>query len=156
MEHTPILPLEIADALLWRVDGAYVDATFGRGGHSQVLLDRLADNARLLVVDRDPEAIAAAHGLAAADSRVRVAQGRFSELQDLAQEAGFEKVSGVVMDLGVSSPQLDDPDRGFSFRFDAPLDMRMDPESGESAADWLNAADEAELARTFREYAPTP
>jgi 16S rRNA (cytosine1402-N4)-methyltransferase len=152
VEHTPILPLEIADALLWRLDGAYVDATFGRGGHSRVLLDRLADNARLLVVDRDPEAIAAAHGLAAADSRVRVAQGRFSELQDLAQEAGFEKVSGVVMDLGVSSPQLDDPDRGFSFRFDAPLDMRMDPTSGERAADWLNAADEAELARTFREY----
>ena len=152
MEHTAILPLEIAEALLWRTDGAYVDATFGRGGHSRVLLERLAANARLLVVDRDPEAIAAAHSLAATDTRVRVARGRFSELQDLARGAGFETVSGVVMDLGVSSPQLDDPDRGFSFRFDAPLDMRMDPESGQSAADWLNAADEAELARTFREY----
>lgn len=152
MEHTPILPLEIADALLWRPDGAYVDATFGRGGHSRVLLERLAANARLLVVDRDPEAIAAAQGLAAIDARVRVARGRFSELRELARDAGFETASGVVMDLGVSSPQLDDPDRGFSFRFNAPLDMRMDPESGQSAADWLNAADVIELARTFREY----
>lgn len=152
MEHTPILPLEIADALLWRPDGAYVDATFGRGGHSRVLLERLAANARLLVVDRDPEAIAAAQGLAAIDARVRVARGRFSELRELARDAGFETASGVVMDLGVSSPQLDDPDRGFSFRFNAPLDMRMDPESGQSAADWLNAADVTELARTFREY----
>lgn len=152
MEHTPILPLEIADALLWRPDGAYVDATFGRGGHSGVLLERLAANARLLVVDRDPEAIAAAQGLAAIDARVRVARGRFSELRELARDAGFETASGVVMDLGVSSPQLDDPDRGFSFRFNAPLDMRMDPESGQSAADWLNAADVTELARTFREY----
>jgi 16S rRNA (cytosine1402-N4)-methyltransferase len=152
VEHTPILPLEIADALLWRLDGAYVDATFGRGGHSRVLLERLAADARLLVVDRDPEAIAAAHRLAATDARIRVARGRFGELLELARGVGFETVSGVVMDLGVSSPQLDDPDRGFSFRFDAPLDMRMDPETGQSAADWLNAADVTELARTFREY----
>jgi 16S rRNA (cytosine1402-N4)-methyltransferase len=152
VEHTAILPLEIAEALLWRTDGAYIDATFGRGGHSRVLLQRLAANARLLVVDRDPEAIAAAHGLAAIDTRVRVARGRFSELRELARGAGFEMASGVVMDLGVSSPQLDDPARGFSFRFNAPLDMRMDPDSGQSAADWLNTADEAELARTFREY----
>ncbi len=117
-----------------------------------MLLERLAPNARLLVVDRDPEAIVAAHGLAATDPRIRVARGRFSDLHDLARRAGFETASGIVMDLGVSSPQLDDPDRGFSFRFDAPLDMRMDPESGQSAAEWLNAADETELARTFREY----
>ena len=123
-----------------------------RGGHCRVLLERLASNARLLVVDGDPYAFAAAHGLAATDPRIRVARGCFSDLHDLARRAGFESASGIVMDLGVSSPQLDDPDRGFSFRFDAPLDMRMDPDSGESAADWLNAADEAELARTFREY----
>jgi 16S rRNA (cytosine1402-N4)-methyltransferase len=117
-----------------------------------VLLERLAADARLLVVDRDPEAIEAAHRLAARDARVCVARGRFSELRELARGAGFATASGVLMDLGVSSPQLDDPNRGFSFRFDAPLDMRMDPETGQSAADWLNAAEVTELARTFREY----
>lgn len=152
MEHTPVLPVDIADALVRDVHGVYVDATFGRGGHARVLLERLADDARLLVVDRDPRAIEAAGDLAATDPRIVVAHGRFAQLEVLVGRAGIQDVMGVLMDLGVSSPQLDDPGRGFSFRFDAPLDMRMDPTRGIGAAEWLNEAEETELRRVFRDF----
>lgn len=152
MDHVPILPGEIADALLADVHDTYVDATFGRGGHSRVLLDRLAADARLVVVDQDPEAVAHARLLAQQDPRVLVAPGRFADIQELLGSNGIDQVAGVLMDLGVSSPQLDDPQRGFSFRFDAPLDMRMNPETGPSARDWLAVADEHELKTVFRDY----
>lgn len=128
-----------------------IDATFGRGGHSRALLARMPADARLLAVDRDPEAIAAARALAAEDSRVRVASGEFSELGRLADAAGFHDVDAVLIDSGVSSPQLDDPARGFSFRADGPLDMRMNTAAGVTAAEWLNSADETDMARAFRE-----
>jgi 16S rRNA (cytosine1402-N4)-methyltransferase len=115
------------------------------------MLAALDGSARVLAIDRDPDAIDAALALAAQDPRVVVRHGRLSELATIAVEAGFVDVDGVLMDLGVSSPQLDDAERGFSFRKDGPLDMRMDPASGPSAADWLASADEAELARVFAE-----
>ena len=147
--HRPVLRDEVVAALCVLRDGAYVDCTFGRGGHTRSLLDALGAGARLLALDRDPEAIAAAERLAHSDTRLVVRRGRFAELGRIAAEAGFTGVAGVLMDLGVSSPQLDDPARGFSFRADGPLDMRMDPTAGPSAADWLAVASEAELARVF-------
>ena len=161
--HRPVLRDEVVAALCTVPDGAYVDATFGRGGHARALLAALAPDARLLVIDRDPRAVAAARALAAVDARVRVAHGRFSAIERLVAESGLREplernalehsgIAGVLIDLGVSSPQLDDPTRGFSFREDGPLDMRMDPDSGESAAEWLAKVDEAELARVLETY----
>ena len=150
--HRPVLRDEVVAALCTEREGSYVDATFGRGGHARALLDVLGPAARLLVLDRDPRAIEAARALAATDPRVRVERGRFSAIARLGELAGFASCTGVLIDLGVSSPQIDDPARGFSFREDGPLDMRMDPESGESAAAWLASADEAELARVFATY----
>jgi 16S rRNA (cytosine1402-N4)-methyltransferase len=147
--HRPVLRDEVVAALCVLRDGAFVDCTFGRGGHTRSLLDALGAGARLLAIDRDPEAIAAAEELARVDARLVVRRGRFADLGRIAAEAGFACVAGVLMDLGVSSPQLDDPARGFSFRADGPLDMRMDPTAGPSAADWLAVASEAELARVF-------
>jgi len=151
-EHRPVLLDEVVDVLCRRTDGAYVDATFGRGGHARALLARLDAQARLLVIDRDPAAISVAEALAAADPRVVVRQGRFSEIAEIAETAKFLGVAGVLLDLGVSSPQLDEAGRGFSFRVDGPLDMRMDPRDGPSAAEWLATADVGELERVFREY----
>ena len=151
LAHSPVLRDEVVAALCVLRDGAYVDCTFGRGGHTRALLDALGSGARLLAIDRDPIAVAVAEELARSDARLVVRQGRFSELGRIAAEAGFDGVAGVLMDLGVSSPQLDEPARGFSFRTDGPLDMRMDPASGPSAADWLAAASESELARVFAE-----
>jgi 16S rRNA (cytosine1402-N4)-methyltransferase len=150
-EHAPVLLDETVDALCTDRSGSYVDATFGRGGHARELLRHLAADAKLLVVDRDPAAIAAARKLAAEDARVIVRHGRMSAIADHAAAARLSNVVGVLMDLGVSSPQLDDPARGFSFRFDGPLDMRMDTE-GRSAAEWLAVASESELANVFREF----
>ncbi len=120
------------DALCIDPDGNYVDATFGRGGHTRALLERLSPEGRILAIDRDPAAIAAAKTLANEDARVRVRHGRMSEMRRFANDAELNDVVGVLMDLGVSSPQLDDPERGMSFRGDGPLDMRMDPTSGVS------------------------
>jgi 16S rRNA (cytosine1402-N4)-methyltransferase len=150
-EHAPVLLDETVDALCTDRSGSYVDATFGRGGHARALLQRLAADARLLVVDRDPAAIAAARELAEEDARVVVRRGRMSAIADHVAAARLDQVVGVLMDLGVSSPQLDDPARGFSFRYDGPLDMRMDSE-GRSAAEWLAAASESELADVFRDF----
>jgi 16S rRNA (cytosine1402-N4)-methyltransferase len=133
-------------------EGVYVDATFGRGGHTRRLLEVLGSGSRVVAVDRDPEAVDAGKFLAAEDGRLQICHGRFSELDQLLKGLQITEVQGVLMDLGASSPQLDDARRGFSFRFDAPLDMRMDTSAGESAAEWLNDASEQDIVRVFREY----
>jgi 16S rRNA (cytosine1402-N4)-methyltransferase len=150
--HQPVLLAAVVEALCVDPGGDYVDATFGRGGHTTALLARLDSGARLLAIDRDPEAIAVAVALAQRDSRLIVRRGRISELERLARDAHLDNVVGILMDLGVSSPQLDDPSRGLSFRGDGPLDMRMDPGSGVPASQWLNAATEDELTFVFREF----
>jgi len=150
--HQPILVDAVVDALCTDPAGEYVDATFGRGGHTRAMLDRLAPAGRILAIDRDPAAIAVARALADTDERVVVRHGRMSEIARLATEARLSRVVGVLMDLGVSSPQIDDAERGLSFRGDGPLDMRMDPTSGMPASEWINAADERELARVFHEF----
>ncbi len=150
--HRPILVGAVIDALCIDPDGNYVDATFGRGGHTRALLERLSPEGRILAIDRDPAAIIAAKTLANEDARVRVRHGRMSEMRRFANDAELNDIVGVLMDLGVSSPQLDDPERGISFRGDGPLDMRMDPTSGVSASRWINSASEDELATVFREF----
>jgi len=128
----------------------FVDATFGRGGHARALLEVLDTHARLIVIDRDPDAIAEARALASADDRVLVCHGAFSDMSSLLQAVGVVQVCAVLLDLGVSSPQLDESGRGFSFQKDGPLDMRMDPTCGPSAADWLNGAEADEIARVLK------
>jgi 16S rRNA (cytosine1402-N4)-methyltransferase len=136
-----------------RGDGCYVDGTFGRGGHSRLILQQLAADGSLLGFDKDPLAIATGQTLAGEDSRFVIVQRSFAELGDeLAVRGLAGKVSGVLLDLGVSSPQLDDPERGFSFMHDGPLDMRMDPSRGVSAAAWIASAAEEDIARAFKEY----
>jgi len=151
--HAPVLLGEVLDALAIRVDGCYLDATLGRGGHAAAILERLGEKGKLLAVDRDPEAIRAGERRFVGDQRVSIVRGNFAALQRIAREAGFEAgFDGALVDLGVSSPQLDDPARGFSFLRDGPLDMRMDPDSGESAADWLARASEEDITRVLRDY----
>lgn len=152
LTHKPVLQKELIDAVLGDLSGAYVDATFGRGGHAGALLKKLSPDARLLAVDRDLEAIAVAQAFATEDQRVVPVHARFGELTAVAARAGFSDVAGIMIDLGVSSPQLDEPERGFSFREDGPLDMRMDRSQGSTAAQWLNEADKTDMARVFREY----
>jgi 16S rRNA (cytosine1402-N4)-methyltransferase len=152
ISHAPVMVDETVAALCTDRAGAYVDATFGRGGHARALLAQLSASARLLVIDRDPAAIEAARALAAQDARVVVQYGQMSEIEQHVDRARLQKVVGVVMDLGVSSPQLDDPARGFSFRADGPLDMRMDNTTGQTAAAWLAHASESELTQVFRDY----
>lgn len=133
-------------------EGTYVDATYGRGGHSRRLLEVLGPASVVVAIDRDPSAVAAGTAAAAEDARLIMCHGNFAELASLLDAAGIGRVQGVLMDLGVSSPQIDDPARGFSFRHDAPLDMRMDTSRGVTAAQWLNEADEADIARVLKEY----
>lgn len=149
-QHRTVLLDEAVDALVTRADGIYVDGTFGRGGHSQAVLARLAPAARLIAFDKDPQAIEVARRIA--DPRLDVVHGSFAQLRDVLTARGGARVSGVLLDLGVSSPQIDDPARGFSFRHDGPLDMRMDPTRGESAAQWLAHVDERELIEVIRDY----
>jgi 16S rRNA (cytosine1402-N4)-methyltransferase len=153
-QHTTVLLHEAIDALVTDPSGTYVDGTFGRGGHSRLLLQRLAAGARVLAFDRDPEAVAAAaSGVAPiVDPRFSIHHANFTELSQLLDSIGIHTVDGVLLDLGVSSPQIDNPARGFSFRFDGPLDMRMDPTRGESAADFLARADERAIAQVIRDY----
>ena len=146
-QHMPVLWAPVLTALAIAPTGTYLDGTFGRGGHARGILDRLGPQGRLLVMDKDPEAIREAKALAAGDARVRVRQASFATLGEWSETAGG--LDGVLFDLGVSSPQLDDAGRGFSFRNDGPLDMRMDPGVGSSAADFVNGADEAEIARVL-------
>jgi len=138
------------DSLQVRQDGIYVDCTFGRGGHSREILTRLGKRGCLIALDRDPAAIAA-HG-EIDDERLQLVHERFSCLREVLRARGVPQVNGVLLDLGVSSPQFDDAQRGFSFRFDAPLDMRMDPSRGATAAQWLAQADERELREVIRNY----
>lgn len=150
--HTSVLLQESIDALHINADGIYVDATFGRGGHSRYILQSLSDRGRLIALDRDPQAIEAAKALAS-DSRFEIFHVPFSHLGSVVEELGLQgKVDGVLMDLGVSSPQLDDAERGFSFSRDGKLDMRMDTSRGESAADWLAHAEADEITRVIKEY----
>ncbi len=148
--HLPVMWAQVMDGLRVRRDGRYLDGTFGRGGHARGVLDRLGPEGRLLVMDKDPEAIATAQALFGAEPRVAIRRGSFAELADWDETA--PGLDGVLLDLGVSSPQLDVADRGFSFAKDGPLDMRMDPESGESAADWLARASEREIADVLWQY----
>jgi 16S rRNA (cytosine1402-N4)-methyltransferase len=148
--HVTVLLEEAVAALNIRPEGVYVDATFGRGGHSRAILAKLGPTGRLLGLDRDPAAVAA--GALLADERFRLVHTAFSALERAVQEQGYDRVDGVLFDLGVSSPQLDEAARGFSFRFDAPLDMRMDTTRGMTAAEWLNQASEEEIAKVVRDY----
>lgn len=149
--HASVLLDGAVDALVHDPEGVYLDGTFGRGGHSRAILERLSPQGRLLAIDRDPQAIAEARTLT--DSRFAIEQGEFANLAEIARRHDlFGKLDGVLLDVGVSSPQLDDPERGFSFLRDGPLDMRMDPTRGESAADWLARAGEADIAQVFKSY----
>jgi 16S rRNA (cytosine1402-N4)-methyltransferase len=143
--HEPVLAREVIEALAVRPDGIYVDGTFGRGGHSRLILERLGPAGRLIALDRDPQAAEAARAIG--DARFRFFKAKFSELEMVPSG-----VQGMLFDLGVSSPQLDDPVRGFSFRHDGPLDMRMDPEAGMSAAEWLAKAQVQDIRRVIRDY----
>lgn len=148
--HVPVLAQEAVTALAIRPDGVYVDGTFGRGGHSRLILQQLGPGGRLIALDRDPAAVRA--GAELKDARLTLVRRAFSQLGAVLDELGVATVDGILLDIGVSSPQLDDAARGFSFRFDAPLDMRMDPDSGVSAADWLATAEEGEIGEVIREY----
>lgn len=151
--HQTVLLDEAVVSILGAPEGVYVDATFGRGGHSRHLLARLADGARVIGFDKDPEAVAAGERLAQEDPRFAIVHASFADILSVLKARGLEgTIDGVLADLGVSSPQLDDASRGFSFQNDGPLDMRMDTTRGESAADWLASVTETELARVMFEY----
>jgi 16S rRNA (cytosine1402-N4)-methyltransferase len=150
--HVPVLLEEAVAALAVTPGGTYIDATFGRGGHARAILDRLGPGGRLVAVDRDPAAEAAAHALAACEPRFVFRRAWFSELPEVIEALALAQVDGVLLDLGISSPQIDDAARGFSFRHDGPLDMRMDPSRGESAAEFLARATVHELTEIIRDY----
>ena len=151
--HITVLLDEAVEQLALRADGCYVDGTFGRGGHSRLILEGLGAQGRLLGFDKDPLAIATGNALAAEDGRFVIVQRSFADMGDeLAVRQLTGQVQGVLLDLGVSSPQLDDPTRGFSFLNDGPLDMRMNPNAGVSAAQFIATADAEEIARVFKEY----
>jgi 16S rRNA (cytosine1402-N4)-methyltransferase len=153
-EHTTVLLNEAVDALVTTPDGTYVDGTFGRGGHARLLLSRLSPSGRLVAIDRDLQAVAAATTGATRvdDPRFSIHHTSFANMVPTLAALGVDKVHGLLLDLGVSSPQIDDPERGFSFRFDGPLDMRMDTSRGESAADFLARADERLIAEVIKNY----
>lgn len=148
--HIPVLLHEAVDALAIKPDGVYVDATFGRGGHGRLILSRLGGQGRLVALDRDPAAVVV--GEAIVDRRFCIRHGSFSQMQWLLQQLGIAKIDGVLLDLGVSSPQLEEISRGFSFRSGGPLDMRMDTTGGQTAAEWLTAVTEEQLERVIKEY----
>lgn len=151
--HVSVLLDEAVQALAIQPAGRYLDGTFGRGGHSRAVLRLLGGEGRLLGFDKDPQAIAAGQALATEDPRFEIVQRSFAELGDeLAGRGWSGQVDGVLLDLGVSSPQLDDPERGFSFMQDGPLDMRMDPSRGQSAAAWIATAPEADIVQVFKEF----
>ncbi len=149
--HTAVLLAEAVDALVTAPDGIYVDGTFGRGGHARAVLARLAPAGRLIAFDKDPQAIDAAAALVG-DPRFAICHASFADMRAELEALGIRRVDGVLLDLGVSSPQIDTPERGFSFRFDAPLDMRMDTSRGETAAEFLARADERLIAQVVKDY----
>ena len=148
--HQPVLLNEAVDALNVSSDGLYVDCTFGRGGHSRLILARLGADGRLVALDRDPEAVGAAASIT--DPRFTILHGAFARVAELLSRIGVTRVRGILLDLGISSPQLDRGERGFSFRHDAPLDMRMDTTQGPTAAEWLATAAESEIREVIRNY----
>lgn len=151
--HRPVLLDEAIEGLAMKPDGVYLDGTFGRGGHSAAMLEKLGDGGRLLAIDQDPAAVQIAQQRFAQDPRFEIVHSNFESLVELVRERGlYQKVDGVLLDLGVSSPQLDDASRGFSFMKPGPLDMRMNPESGQSAAEWLAVVEEDELINVLRRY----
>lgn len=153
LEHVTVLLQEAVDALVTDSSGFYVDGTFGRGGHSALVLQQLSPAGHLLGIDKDLAAITAANTRFAQDSRFEIAHGSFAELAELIAARGMTgKIHGVLLDLGVSSPQLDEAERGFSFQNDGPLDMRMDQTRGQSAADWVNTAAENDIAYVLKEF----
>src|SRR5512139_2294141 len=150
LSHTTVLLHEAVEALQVKPEGVYVAGTVGRGGHSRLILSKLGANGRLLALDKDPMAVAEARTIA--DARFGIVHSGFEHLADVLRGQGLDKVDGILLDLGVSSPQLDDAQRGFSFRFDAPLDMRMDTSSGMTAAQWLATVEEGLLGEVIRDY----
>ena len=151
--HVPVLLGPVLEGLKIKPDGCYVDGTFGRGGHSREILKQLGSEGRLIAIDRDPQAIASAPSFLVDDPRFELVKGCCAQLETIIGERGLVgKVDGLLFDLGVSSPQLDEADRGFSFMRDGPLDMRMDPDSGSSASEWLATVDERELKQVLRKY----
>jgi 16S rRNA (cytosine1402-N4)-methyltransferase len=151
--HQPVLLEEAIASLNIRGDGVYLDGTFGRGGHSQAILARLIEQGRLLALDKDPQAVAAGREMLGNDPRFSIDQGNFADMDQWVRGWGQSgALDGILLDLGVSSPQLNYPERGFSFMEDGPLDMRMDPTQGPTAAEWLAGVTERELARVFWEY----
>ncbi len=152
-QHKPVLLDEAVTSLNVQGDGIYLDGTFGRGGHSRAIIARLTEQGRLLALDKDPEAVAAGVEELGTDPRFSIVQGSFADMDQLVRDWGVEGIlDGVLLDVGVSSPQLDDPERGFSFMKDGPLDMRMDPTQGVSAAEWLSEAPEREISRVIWEF----
>jgi 16S rRNA (cytosine1402-N4)-methyltransferase len=153
-QHRTVLLHEAVESLVTTADGVYLDGTFGRGGHSRLILSKLSPTGRLLAIDRDPEAVAHAQAgpQAIADARFSITHTSFAHLADTVRAQGVSHVDGVLLDIGVSSPQIDNPERGFSFRFNGPLDMRMDTTRGESAAEFLQRADEQQIAEVIRDY----
>ena len=152
-EHRPVLFKEALEALVILPEGCYVDGTFGRGGHSGMILEALGETGRLLAVDKDPEAIAQGRKRFVDDCRLTLIQGSFAMLQEMVQQLRWDgKVNGILLDLGVSSPQLDQAERGFSFMKDGPLDMRMNNTSGMSAAEWLGTAESSKIAGVLKEF----
>ena len=150
--HTTVLLHETVDGCVTDPDGIYVDGTFGRGGHSRLLLSKLSEKGRLIGFDKDPLAIASGKELEQEDSRFVIVQSSFADMKQELERLGIDKVTGILLDLGVSSPQLDDAERGFSFMNDGPLDMRMNPDAGISAAEWVATTDENEIVRVLKEY----
>jgi len=151
--HQPVLLNEAVDALSIKANGIYIDGTFGRGGHSAAILSQLGESGKLIAFDQDPEAVATAHQRFDADSRFEIIHENFSCMADVIKTKGLAgKVDGVLLDIGVSSPQFDDSSRGFSFSQSGPLDMRMNPEEGESAAEWLQTAEPKDIARVLKIY----
>ena len=151
-QHTPVMLPEALTALNIKPDGVYVDGTFGCGGHSQAILNKLNQNGRLLIIDLDPDAITIANKLRTTDQRISVFHGSFANIKEFCQQANFVKVDGILLDLGMSSAQLADSNKGFSFANDGPLDMRMDNTKGEPAYKWLEIATPDELIKVLREY----
>ena len=147
--HRPVLAEESPRLLVTDPNGVYVDGTFGRGGHSRLILEKLSPQGRLIAFDRDEEAVKAAAQIQ--DPRFQIIHAPFASMKEELAKIGIDKVTGIFLDIGVSSPQIDDPERGFSFRFDGPLDMRMDTSAGETAAEWIARADAAEMAKVFKD-----
>lgn len=153
LTHHSVLLTEAVDALAVhgeRMNGIYLDGTFGRGGHSRLILDRLGQSGRLIAFDKDPQAVAVAKKIK--DPRFEIVHTSFADLDVVLDQRGIKKIDGVLLDLGISSPQVEEADRGFSFRLDGPLDMRMDPTRGISAAGWLASESEQKIAEVIREY----